>query len=112
MTYGRLQNKSGSWVYPSIATVAAAGASKPNVSATDFSIVNADGADSYPISGYSWVMVYQKPADATRGGLVKKVMSWLVTDGQDVAKSVNYVPLPKNVQDVAFKAISQMQAGD
>jgi phosphate transport system substrate-binding protein len=112
MTYGKLQNKAGSWVSPSIATVAAAAAGKPSVSATDFSIVDADGADAYPISGYSWLMVYQKPADATRGGLVKKVMSWLVTDGQDVAKSVDYVPLPKNVQDIAAKALSQMEVGD
>jgi phosphate transport system substrate-binding protein len=111
MTYGQLQNKAGSWVSPSIATVAAAAASKPTVSATDFSIVDADGANSYPISGYSWAMVYQKPADAARGALVKKVMSWLVTDGQEVAKSVAYVPLPKKVRDVALKAIGQMEVG-
>lgn len=112
MTYGQLQNKAGSWVSPSIATVAAAAASKPTVSPTDFSIVDAEGAESYPISGYSWAMVYQKPADPARGALVKKVLSWLVTDGQEVAKSVDYVPLPKNVQDVSLKAIGEMQVGN
>ena len=111
MTYGQLQNKYGAWVYPSIATIAAAAASKPMVSATDFSIVDAAGANSYPISGYSWLMVYEKPADRTRGAAVKKVISWLVTDGQEVAKSVDYVPLPKNVQDLALKQISQMETG-
>jgi phosphate transport system substrate-binding protein len=112
MTYAQLQNKAGSWVSPSIETVAAAAASKPTVSSTDFSIVDAEGANSYPISGYSWLMVYQKPADPSRAALVKKVLSWLVTDGQQVAKSVDYVPLPKNVQDVALKAISEMQVGN
>jgi phosphate transport system substrate-binding protein len=112
MTYGQLQNKSGAWVSPSIETIAAAAASKPVVSATDFSIVDAQGTDSYPISGYSWLMVYQKPADPARGSLVKKVISWLVTDGQEVAKSVDYVPLPKNAQDLALKSISQMETGN
>jgi ABC-type phosphate transport system substrate-binding protein len=57
-------------------------------------------------------MVYQKPADPARGEIVKKVLSWLVTDGQEVAKSVAYVPLPKNAQDLALKAISQMEVGN
>jgi phosphate transport system substrate-binding protein len=112
MTYGQLQNKSGAWVSPSIATIAAAAASKPVVSSTDFSIVDAQGIASYPIAGYSWLMVYEKPADPVRGALVKKVISWLVTDGQAVAKSVDYVPLPKNAQDIALKAISQMETGN
>jgi phosphate transport system substrate-binding protein len=111
MTYGQLQNKAGSWVSPSIATIRAAAASKSTVSATDFSIVDTEGADSYPISGYSWLMVYQKPANPARGAIVRKVLSWLVTDGQEVAKSVDYVPLPKNVQDLALKTIGQMETG-
>lgn len=111
MTYGQLENKSGSWVSPSIATIAAAAASKPTVSPTDFSIVDAEGANSYPISGYSWLMIYQKPADSARGAVLKKVISWLVTDGQQIAKSVDYVPLPKNAQDLSLKTISQMEIG-
>jgi phosphate transport system substrate-binding protein len=111
MTYGRLQNKSGSWVSPSIPSIRAAAASKPTVSATDFSIVDAEGPDSYPISGYSWLMVYQKPADAGRAAVVKKVLTWLVTDGQAIAQSIDYVPLPKNVQDLALKTIDEMQVG-
>jgi len=112
MTYGQLQNKAGSWVSPSMETIAAAAATKPTVSATDFSIVDAEGATSYPISGYSWLMVYEKPGDPARGAVVKKVLSWLVTDGQEVAKSVDYVPLPKNVRDLALKTISQMETGN
>ena len=112
ITYAQLQNKAGTWVSPSIPTVAAAAASKPTVSATDFSIVDAGGADSYPIGGYSWAMVYKKPSDPARGAMVKKVLSWLVTDGQEVAKSVEYVPLPRNVQDLALKAIGEMEVGN
>ena len=107
-----LQNRAGKWVGArSEATVAAAAASKPEVSATNFSIVDAPGANSYPISGYSWVVVYKKPADAARGKMLYNVLSWLVgPQGQANAKSVDYVPLPANVQSVgARRRFKQMQ---
>ncbi len=109
MPYGLVQNKQGKYLYPDIATVAAAAATKPNVSASDFSIVDSDCAQCYPISGYSWVLLYQKPADAQRGKLLKEVMDWLATKAQPIAKTVEYVPLPKNVQQQAQHVVSQMQ---
>lgn len=105
-----LQNKSGKWLACSQETVAAAAASKPEVSATNFSIVDAPGANSYPISGYSWVMIYKKPADSARAKLIYGALSWLVgPDGQSNAKSVDYVPLPHNVQATAQRTLNQMQ---
>jgi phosphate transport system substrate-binding protein len=109
LAYAQLQNKSGRYVYPTIDTIRAAAATKPGVSATDFSIVDAEGADSYPISGYSWVLLNEKPQNPARGAIVKAVMTWLVTKGQSLATSVDYVPLPTNVQDQALKTIGQMQ---
>jgi phosphate transport system substrate-binding protein len=105
-----LQNKAGKWVACSTETVAAAAASKPEVSATNFSIVDAAGADSYPISGYSWVVVYKSPTDRGRAKLLYAVLSWLVgPQGQDNAKSVDYVPLPRTVQATAAATLRQMQ---
>ena len=103
------RTKPGKFVYPTIETVAAAAASKPDVNSTDFSIVDAVGGDSYPISGYSWVMLYEQPSDPARAKLVRETMEWLVTKGQAVAKSVDYVPLPENVQQRAIKLISSMK---
>jgi phosphate transport system substrate-binding protein len=105
-----LQNRAGKWVACTPENVAAAAASKPEVSATNFSIVDAAGADSYPISGYSWVVVYKKPADASRAKLLYDVLTWLVgSQGQSNAKSVDYVPLPPNVQRTALATLKQMQ---
>jgi phosphate transport system substrate-binding protein len=111
MPYALLQNAAGHWVYPSIATVAAAAATKPSISSTNFSIVNSSCAECYPVSGYSWVVLYEKPADAARGAIVKHLMSWLVTAAQPIAKTVDYVPLPKNVQETALHVIGEMQVG-
>jgi phosphate transport system substrate-binding protein len=109
ITYALVQNKAGSYVYPAIATVKSAATSKPNVSATDFSIVDATGADSYAISGYSWVMLYQSPSDRGRAGVLKALMNWLVTKGQATAEAVSYVPLPENVQQQAVQVLEQMK---
>jgi phosphate transport system substrate-binding protein len=108
MAYAQLQNRAGKFVFPTIATVAAAAATKPNVSSTDFSIVDASCEDCYPISGYSWVLLYKKPHDPARAALLKEIMTWLVTKGQPIAKTVDYVPLPENVQKQALNIIGEM----
>jgi phosphate transport system substrate-binding protein len=109
MTYALLQNKAGKYLYPNISTVAAAAATHANLTTTDFSIVDAAGPDCYPISGYSWVLLYKTPNDRQRGALVKQIINWLVTEGQPIAKGFEYVPLPDNVQLQAMKVLDQMQ---
>ncbi len=66
-TYAKIQNAAGKFVSPSLSTVAADAAQKPNITAVDFSIVNQAGASSYPISGYSWALIYQLQKNATIG---------------------------------------------
>ncbi|MBO0834487.1 MAG: phosphate ABC transporter substrate-binding protein PstS [Actinobacteria bacterium] len=101
-TVAAMQNQAGKFVQPSLTTVAADAAQKPNVTPTDFSIVNAGGAQSYPISGYSWVVLYQQQSDHDAGLALVKMLDWLTQDqGQQQAKAVQYVPLPANIQHLA-----------
>jgi phosphate transport system substrate-binding protein len=110
MTAAMIENRTGRWVAGTPDTVSAAAATKPEVSSTNYSIVDAPGANSYPIAGYSWVVVYRRPADAARGKALYNVLSWLVgPDGQANAKSVDYVPLPRNIQATALATLHQMQ---
>jgi phosphate transport system substrate-binding protein len=105
-----LQNRAGQWVTISPETVAAAAATKPEVSSTNFSIVDTGCARCWPISGYSWVVVFKHPSDPARGRMVHDVLAWLVgPEGQANAKSVDYVPLPPNVQRTALATLNQMQ---
>lgn len=105
-----LQNRAGKWVTISPEAVAAAAASKPEVSATNFSIVDAGAADAWPVSGYSWVVVYRDQQNKDRAKILYNVLAWLVgSQGQDNAKSVDYVPLPRNVQDTASHTLNEMQ---
>ncbi len=101
-TYAAMQNAAGSYVEPSLATVAADAAQKPDVSATDFSIVNQMGSNSYPISGYSWALIYQTQTNTDNGTALVKVLDWVTHAGQvSDAKPLDYVPLPANIQQLA-----------
>lgn len=110
-------NKSGVAVDVTQASIAAAAATKPAISASDFSIVNPLGKTAYPISGYSWVMLRKVQDNAAsslaQAELTVKLVDWLahnapgtgVTLGQDVASSQGYVPLPAQAQTAARNAL-------
>lgn len=110
-------NKSGVAVDVTPAAIAAAAATKPTVSSTDFSIVNALGKTAYPISGYSWVMLRKVQDNAAtslaQAELTVKLIDWLahnapgtgVTLGQDIAATQAYVPLPTQAQTVTRNAL-------
>jgi len=107
MEAAQLQNAAGTWLSCTAATVKAAAAAKPSVSATDFSIVDEKAPNAYPISGYSWVVLYADPADKARGKTLHDVMEWVVgPQAQAIAGTLNYVPLPENVQETAKKALA------
>jgi len=100
-SYAAIKNAAGNFVVPSLNTVAADANQKTSVSATDFSIVNAPGATSYPISGYSWAILLQKQTSDTTGAQVVKVLDWTTHTGggQDLAAGLDYVALPPAVQN-------------
>lgn len=109
MTQALLQNRAGDFVFCTTSHVAAAASSKPEVTATNFSIVDSEGKGAWPISGYSWAIVYAQPSDTTRGKILHDVLDWVVTKGQDIASTLDYVPLPSNVAGVASKGLSEMK---
>jgi phosphate transport system substrate-binding protein len=104
-----LQNKAGKWAICTPMGVKAAASTKASVSPTDFSIVDATGANSWPISGFSWGMVYEQPSDKARAKLTRDALVWLVTAGQPIAATLNYVPLPSNVEAYARKQLERVK---
>jgi phosphate transport system substrate-binding protein len=93
LPFAEIRNQAGNYVLPSTQTIAAA-ARKPAITPADFSIVNQPGASSYPISGYSWALIYtRQPSQATGQALVA-MLDWLTHQGQAYAAANLYVPLP------------------
>ncbi len=104
-----LANKAGKFLEATPAGVRAAAAMRPDISPTAFSIVDSSCAACYPIAGYSWTMLYQSPQDKVRGKVLQQLFRWVVSSqGQDIAASLDYVPLPENVQKLADKTLAHM----
>jgi phosphate transport system substrate-binding protein len=105
--YLAIKNKAGAYVLPSQATVRAAAAQFPHVSYKKFSIVNAPGPTSYPIAGYSWVLLRQHPRH--NAAALVQLVHWTVTSGQSYAAQLNYVALPTAVQMQALQALNSIK---
>ena len=93
-----VRNKAGQYVAASVpaVTAAAAGVAESLPANTDYriSIVNPPGADSYPISSFTWILVYQHQTDAMKGKKLVDFLNWALTEGQKVAPTLDYAPLP------------------
>jgi phosphate transport system substrate-binding protein len=93
-----IKNAAGNFVTPSIesATAAAAGAIEKLAPDSDYriSIVNAPGADAYPISSFTWILVYKNQADPAKGKLLVDFLKWALHDGEQSASALDYAPLP------------------
>jgi len=108
LPFAALRNQAGNYVIPSTQTVAADAAQKPAITPTDFSIVNQPGPDSYPISGYSWALVYTRQPNQARGQALVTMLDWLAHDGQAYAAANGYVPLPAGIQQLASTMLQQV----
>ena len=112
LPFAAIRNQAGNYVTPSTQTVAAAAAQKPDITTTSFSIVNQPGASSYPISGYSWALVYTHQPDQARGQALVTMLDWLTHDGQAYAAANSYVPLPAQVRQLASAMLQQVTGPD
>ncbi len=112
LPYASLRNKAGKFVEPTFDAVsaAAAGAVKTMPSDMRVSITDADGAASYPISGFTWLLVYQSGKDSQKTAALVKFLKWAYSDGQTYAKDLYYAPLPKPVVQMCEKKITTIVA--
>lgn len=96
LSYAWLKNKSGKVVEPSTTTVTAAASGSLKTIPSDFrvSITDASGKDAYPISGFTYLLVY-KIMPREKGSDIVKFLRWAVKDGQKFAEPLSYAPLPK-----------------
>jgi len=105
MSYGAMQNASGNWVKGSIdgVTQAAAGAKIP----ADYrvSITNAPGAEAYPISSFTYLLVPLHPTDGSKEKVLKDMLNWIITSGEGEVSALSYAPLPSALQQKVLKSV-------
>ena len=95
-----LKNRAGKFVKPSIASTSAAAAGALKKMPGDFraDITNAAGADSYPISGMTWLLVHKQQKDPEKGKALVDFLNWSLTTGQQYAEPLLYAPLPESLR--------------
>jgi phosphate transport system substrate-binding protein len=111
MSYGSVKNTTGKYVKGSTdsVTAAAAGAAKNMPADYRISITNAPGADAYPISSFSWLLVPTHSADPAKGKALVEFIGWVLDHGESEAAALTYAPLPKQVQDMVRKSIATIK---
>jgi phosphate transport system substrate-binding protein len=109
--YMALQNKDGKFVRPDDKTFAAAAAGVDwfSVPGMGVSMVNAAGAEAWPISTASFILMYKNPDDKAQSAEVLKFFDWAFKNGKTMALDLDYVPLPDTLTaDIRSKVWSKI----
>ena len=103
-----VKNKDGNYIAPSTAGASAAAAGitvKPDLT---FHAVWAPGAQAYPITAQSWILVYQAQANANDTAMLKAYIGYLLGPGQQLLDGLGYASLPANIDSMANAQLSKI----
>jgi phosphate transport system substrate-binding protein len=89
-----LKNRDGQWVKASLDSVSAAAAKAEIPDDYRVSITDAPGKDAYPISAFTYLLVYKDQTDSAKGQALVHFLWWSIHDGQKMAAALDYAPLP------------------
>jgi phosphate transport system substrate-binding protein len=92
-----LRNHDGHFVRPSLEGTSAAAAGVEMPADYRVSITDARGAEAYPIASFTYLLVYRDQQDRAKGEALLHFLWWAIHDGQKVAPSLDYAPLPRAV---------------
>jgi phosphate transport system substrate-binding protein len=110
LSFAALQNKAGEFVTATTASGVATLATTqfpPNLLRAWPS--DPDGKDCYPISTFTWLLLYQKYDNEQLAAAVKKFVTWGLADGQKFSEELGYIPLPKEIVDKDLEALKTVQ---
>jgi phosphate transport system substrate-binding protein len=109
MPYAEAKNSAGQFVKPTLEAVTAAMATANIPNDFRFSMTDAPGKDSYPIAGATWLLVYERQKDAVKGKKLVEFLKWALTKGEDMAKELDYAPLPPQLRDRVLKRVDEIK---
>ena len=108
LKFASLENKGGKFVAPSDESASKTLESVQLPENLRAFITDPEGADSYPIVTYTWLLVHKKYPDADKAKAIEAMVEYGLTEGQKVAPSLGYVPLPKSVVEKVTAAADQI----
>jgi phosphate transport system substrate-binding protein len=110
MVFVALKNKDGNFVLPSQKTIAAAASGADfNVPGMSPDLTNQPGKDAWPVVTATYMIAYEKGADATKQKAVVDFYTWALNNGQKAAAELGFVPLPASVVKMVEKEMSRIK---
>jgi phosphate transport system substrate-binding protein len=111
LSYGAVRNASGHMVEASLSSIAAAAAAFAPTSTDDLrsSITNSPEANSYPITSFTYFLIPEKFASASKTKLMGSFLDWALTSGQKQSAALGYVALPDEVAKRALDALGELK---
>jgi len=105
--FGAVRNAAGKYVKASTEGVTAAAAAAAKTMPADYrvSIANAPGAESYPISSFTWLLIPTHIANQANAKAISDFLYWMLDHGESEATSLSYAPLPRQVEAMVHKTI-------
>jgi len=114
LAFTKMTNKDGKVVAPDFEAFQAAAANADWQTAPGFYLIltNQPGAQSWPITGASFILMHKKPVDAKASKQALDFFAWAYQNGGDSAKALDYVPMPANVVTMVKKSWEQIDLKD
>src|SRR6185369_12146916 len=109
LAFADLKNSSGKFVTASVESITEALASASVPDDFRFSMVNPAGEKAYPVAGATWLLVYEQQKDAAKGKKLVEFFKWALTQGEGMAGSLDYAPLPEAVQKRVLERVKAIK---
>ena len=107
--WGKRQNKAGQYVAPGGPGGPDALASVKLPDDLRAWITDPEGAKSYPIATYTWMLFYKDNKDPKKAAALREMVDYCVSEGQKMSEQMGYIPLPASVVAAVRKASSSIQ---
>jgi phosphate transport system substrate-binding protein len=108
LTTALIENKAGEFIAPTLEGASAAAEGAEIKDDLTFSAVWADGAEAYPITAQTWIIVYKNQTDAEVGKAIQGFLNFILTEGQDIAPEVDFAPLPAGLDEQAIAQLDEI----
>ncbi len=109
LAFAEIKNAAGNFILASVESVTEALASAKIPEDFRFSMVNPPGEKAYPISGATWLLVYERQKDPAKGKKLVEFLNWALTKGEQMAAALDYAPLPDAVEKRVLERIKTIQ---
>jgi len=109
LPYADIKNSSDQFITPSLESVTEALATAKIPADFRFSMVNPPGPKAYPISGATWLLVYEQQKEGAKGKKIVEFLNWALTKGEGMAAALDYAPLPEALQQQVLERVKTIK---